>query len=505
MRAPSAGPTIARPTSARRSMTCSAEARRRPSGELPSLTDVDDALTAIAAARGAAEKATIFRALLWRCDALTAKYVVKVLGGDMRIGLREGHLEAAIAAAFEQPIEAVKWAGMLTGDIGRTAELARDGALESASLTLFRSAQVDARLAGRRCCRGPRATRQPGLGRGQVRRHPRAAPPTGRGGHASTAATCTTSAASSLRSWRRPAGMAWDGILDGELLAWKDGGALPFQRLQARLGRKKPPAALLADVPCIFVAFDALALGRDGVVEPLLRLPLVARRQRLDALGLEARPGLRRLAPGDAEDEAALEVHFEAAQGTWQRGARWSRTRRAPTRQAAVGYGWLKLKKPLATIDCVVVGVEVGHGKRHGVLLRLHLRGHRRSSRCEPRPGDHRQGLQRPDRCRDRRDDALVRGSHAGAFRALPRGRAARRGRDRLRRHHALDPPRVRLRAALPAHRALRPDKAPGRDRPPLDHRAAPRADQRRADLRADRCRRATRSDRRSRSDPLAS
>jgi DNA ligase-1 len=32
------------------------------------------------------------------------------------------------------------------------------------------------------------------------------------------------------------------------------------------------------------------------------------------------------------------------------------------------GYGWLKLKKPLATIDCVVVGVEVGHGKRHGVL-----------------------------------------------------------------------------------------------------------------------------------------
>jgi len=26
------------------------------------------------------------------------------------------------------------------------------------------------------------------------------------------------------------------------------------------------------------------------------------------------------------------------------------------------------MKKALATIDCVVVGVEVGHGKRHGVL-----------------------------------------------------------------------------------------------------------------------------------------
>jgi DNA ligase-1 len=32
------------------------------------------------------------------------------------------------------------------------------------------------------------------------------------------------------------------------------------------------------------------------------------------------------------------------------------------------GLGWLKMKKALATIDCVVVGVEVGHGKRHGVL-----------------------------------------------------------------------------------------------------------------------------------------
>jgi DNA ligase-1 len=32
------------------------------------------------------------------------------------------------------------------------------------------------------------------------------------------------------------------------------------------------------------------------------------------------------------------------------------------------GFGWLKLKKALATLDCVVVGVEVGHGQRHGVL-----------------------------------------------------------------------------------------------------------------------------------------
>jgi DNA ligase-1 len=32
------------------------------------------------------------------------------------------------------------------------------------------------------------------------------------------------------------------------------------------------------------------------------------------------------------------------------------------------GLGWLKMKRALATLDCLVVGVEVGHGKRHGVL-----------------------------------------------------------------------------------------------------------------------------------------
>ena len=55
--------------------------------------------------------------------------------------------------------------------------------------------------------------------------------------------------------------LPWDGILDGELLAWRDGTVLPFIALQTRLGRKEPSAAMLAEVPVIFVAFDVLGLG----------------------------------------------------------------------------------------------------------------------------------------------------------------------------------------------------------------------------------------------------
>ena len=60
------------------------------------------------------------------------------LGWRHRIGLREGHLEAGIAAAFDRPLADVQWAGMLTGDLGHTAELARDDELSQAELAMFR-------------------------------------------------------------------------------------------------------------------------------------------------------------------------------------------------------------------------------------------------------------------------------------------------------------------------------------------------------------------------------
>ena len=103
----------------------------------PTLVEVAAAYAAIEVASGPAAKSGILRRLLDQSDPLTAKYVVKVLSGELRIGLREGLVEAAIAKAFDRPLDEVKWAGMLIGDIGRTAEMARDGLLGEASLALF--------------------------------------------------------------------------------------------------------------------------------------------------------------------------------------------------------------------------------------------------------------------------------------------------------------------------------------------------------------------------------
>jgi DNA ligase-1 len=338
-----------------------------PPGPPPTLADVDAALTAVAAARGQAKQAPL-RALLEQSDPLTAKFVVKVLSGDMRIGLREGHLEAAIAAAFGRPLADVQWAGMLTGDLGHTAELARDDRLGEAELALFRplksmlaspvanEEEVLARLGtpvwtedkydGIRAQLHKRA--------GEVRLYSRDLHDVS-DGYPEVIASASR--------------VAWDGILDGELLAFREEMALPFQLLQARLGRKNPSEEMQRQIPVIYVAFDVLALGPGGgeAVEPTLRLPLRERRERLDALGLPLVPGLATANLLSASTSNELQSIFDAAQERGNEGL-MVKDPDSPYTPGRRGFGWLKLKRPLATLDCVVVGVEVGHGKRHGVL-----------------------------------------------------------------------------------------------------------------------------------------
>ena len=167
-------------------------------------------------------------------------------------------------------------------------------------------------------------------------------------------------------------GLAWDGILDGEILGWRDGVVMPFIALQARLGRKAPSDAIRAEVPVIYVAFDALAVGpgQGAPITTLLRSPLHERRDRLGALDLPivttgGRFALSHLST--ATDVDALETAFLGARARRNEGlmVKDPESLYLPGRR---GLGWLKMKKALATIDCVVVGVELGHGRRHGVL-----------------------------------------------------------------------------------------------------------------------------------------
>jgi len=339
----------------------------------PSLSEVAAAFAAIEVASGPTRKAALLRDLLARVDPVTARGIVAVLGGELRIGLREGLVEAAIARAFDRSPDDVKWAGMLVGDIGRLAQLARDDALGSAELALFHplkfmlaspaedADEILARL-------GPEVwveDKYDGI-RAQLHKRGTDVRLYSRDLHE------IGGAFPEILEAARP--LAWDGILDGEILAWKDGTVLPFIALQARLGRRSPSEAIQAEVPVIYVAFDALAIGSGpgghSPIEPLLRAELRARRARLDALDLPlAADGGRFLRShlSVAADSEELEAAFSEARARRNEGlmVKDPASGYSPGRR---GLGWLKMKKALATIDCVVVGVELGHGKRHGVL-----------------------------------------------------------------------------------------------------------------------------------------
>jgi len=246
-----------------------------------SLQEVQRTFVRIYEQRTVKKKTEALRELLDRVTPREAKYIGKILTGDLRIGLRAGLVEEGIAKAFGAPLADVSWASMLTGDLGEVAVLARRGALRSAQLRLMHplqfmlaSPEEDAAAIMRRV--GGEAwveDKYDGI-RGQLHKEGDRAVLYSRDLNEVTAAFPEVVAAAGA--------VPHDVLLDGELLAYKDGIVLPFFELQHRLGRKVVSAQLLAEVPVIFVAFDVLYLdGRNLLTEPLRE-----RRRLLEALDL---------------------------------------------------------------------------------------------------------------------------------------------------------------------------------------------------------------------------
>src|SRR2546422_1496318 len=325
-----------------------------------SLRDVHDTLVRVYEQRTVKKKTEALRELLDRLTPREAKYIGKILTGDLRIGLRAGLVEEGIAKAFGAPLADVSWAGMLTGDLGEVALLARRGDLRSARLRLMHplqfmlaSPEEDATAIMRRV--GGEAwveDKYDGI-RGQLHKEGERVVLYSRDLNEVTAAFPEVLTAASA--------VPHDILLDGELLAFKDGVVRPFFELQHRLGRKVVSPQLLTEVPVIFVAFDLLYLdGRN-----LLEEPLRERRRLLDDLNLPSPFMLAYLIQANNPEE--LDRIFDAARARNNEGlmVKDPASKYTPGRR---GLGWLKLKKALATLDVLVTGVEIGHGKRKNVL-----------------------------------------------------------------------------------------------------------------------------------------
>ena len=351
------------------------------------LRAVDGAFTHMAAATGKGSRQTKIegmRSLLSDADPLEAKYLVRIITSDMRVGLKAGLLEEAIARAFDQLLSDVRRANMLTSDIGAVAVLARHGRLQEAHLQLFRPfhfmlaetifSAEEAFEAGPST--GLRAGRVDGDGGGPFD-GAQGRPPVSLvvedkydgiraqvhcdGQHLvifTRTLDSITASFPELHGELLALGRSY--IIDGEIVAWKDGRAIPFTLLQQRL-RRKNPAALMGAVPVVMFVFDLLCLGS----EELLDRPVAERQQILDTLRFGR--AVQRAFATMASTPADLEARFREARDRGNEGLVVKRpdSRYQPGRR---GRQWVKWKEALATLDVVVVAAEYGHGKRAGVL-----------------------------------------------------------------------------------------------------------------------------------------
>jgi len=332
----------------------------RTAAEDASLSEVAATLEAIRSAKGAA-KAAPLDALLRRLDARAARFVVKVIAGEMRIGLSEGLVEAAIAEAFEVPIAQVKRVHLITGDIGETAVRCKHRQFETTTVTVFQPVRFmlaspveTAQEAFDRMGAGKVWTEEKYDGVRCQLHHAQ-----GRVEMFSRDLKETTAAFPELAE--SAPGLNHDVLFDGEVLAHRDGRVLRFFELQRRLGRKVVDPGLRREVPVALVIFDLLWL--DG--RALLDEPLQERRRLLE--GLEVRHPFLLARVEEASRPEDLDRIFTETRERGNEGL-MLKDPDSPYTPGRRGLAWLKLKRPLATLDVVVTAVEWGHGKRKGVL-----------------------------------------------------------------------------------------------------------------------------------------
>jgi DNA ligase-1 len=294
------------------------------------LAEVRDTFAGMAAARTTAIRASLVTGMLRRATPLEAKYLLKLMLGDMRIGVKQSLVEEAIANASGVAVADVRRAVMLEADLAATVEMAFTGRLGEARMRLFHPlgfmlaspVETPEEAVERFTAKptpeakkdeGDAPNVHPTHGAPDVLHPTHAIEPHGWGTRASVPVEAfledkfdgmraqvhfgqdgrvaiysrnreeiTESFPELVEAFAAVEASVGGIILDGEILGWDfaSGQALPFAVMGQRIGRKKVSAEMLRRIPAVFIAFDLLYANG----ELLLERPLSDRRNALEVL-----------------------------------------------------------------------------------------------------------------------------------------------------------------------------------------------------------------------------
>ena len=301
------------------------------------------------------EKDRVLRRLFANASPLEGRYLARLLLGELRIGIGEGTMRDAIAGACGVNPAAVEHAYQAANDLGEVALVARKGedALYAVHIEPFRPVKMmlakqgtitemlseAGTLAAEYKYDGTRFQfhKSGGICRMYSRRLEEVT-------HAIPDVVEMLDSAT-----------PHDIILDGEVIAVRDGRPLPFQYVLRRFRRKHDVASHIEEITLKPNLFDILWVNGETLID----LPFTERRKRLEESVSETYIAPQ-LVSGDEKEIDAL---YRNALDDGHEGI-MIKDPRAPYTPGVRGKLWVKIKPAVDTIDLVVTGAEWGEGKR---------------------------------------------------------------------------------------------------------------------------------------------
>jgi len=314
-------------------------------------------------------KERLLETLLGGSTPLEAKYIVKIVIGEMRTGFHEGLMELAVSKAFSIPRDVVQRAGMLTGDVAEVAAIAKTQGREGVSKLQFRVfrpirpmlAQTAQNVNEILKEHGGKTAFEHKLDGARVQIHKSK----DKIRIYSRRLTDVTESFPEIVRLTRHEVKANETILEGEIIAvGKESNPLPFQHLMRRFRRVHDIEEMVERIPVELYLFDLIYI--DG--QSLIADPYVERRRKLGEIAgnISLTKQVTTSDPREAEGflKEAMEKGHEGLV---------AKKLDSPYTPGIRGKRWFKIKESLEPLDLVVVAAEYGYGRRHNWLSDYYL------------------------------------------------------------------------------------------------------------------------------------
>lgn len=330
--------------------------------------DTFDEMSSLTGEGSRKRKIMLLTGLYGLASPMEAKYLTRLILSEMRLGVGEGIMRDAIAKAFGADSEIVERAYMITNDLGKVAVVAKNEG-EKGLKNMSVQIHVPVRMMLAQVAEGVKevldemkvAAVEWKFDGSRVQVHWDGKKVTIYSRRLENVTNALPEMVEEIKKCIKP-----NVILDGEIIAVKDGRPMPFQHVLRRFRRKHDVGKMVEKIPLEVHFFDVLYSGGE-----VIDLPLKERRKILESV-IEESEKIKIAVQTITDNVKKVETIYRQAVDAGHEGV-MIKNPSSPYVPGKRGKHWLKLKAVMETLDLVVVGGEWGEGKRSHWLSSFEL------------------------------------------------------------------------------------------------------------------------------------